>query len=163
MFLHLSTNVTSSSSTSSTLTHFKVFSLRVLFMITIYKRLLLAFGVLPQPRLFKFKFVSLLQCLFKQSNIFYYNTSCPLTNAKTSLLLFALSVSSHSSAMSLSITRYYNQIPDDPLMLTPYDKAKRCDFYARGFVSLCDLSWLIACCHDFARGEMHAGSYNVIS
>lgn len=51
--------------------------------------------------------------------------------------------------------------PDDLPMLTPYDKAKRCDFYARGLMSLalCDSSWLIACCQDFARGEMHAGSY----
>ena len=51
--------------------------------------------------------------------------------------------------------------PDDPPMLTPYDKAKRCDFYARGLMSLalCGLVWLMACCQDFARGEMHAGSY----
>ena len=46
-------------------------------------------------------------------------------------------------------------------MLTPYDKAKRCDFYARGLMSLVlrDLFWLMACCQDFARGEMHAGFY----
>lgn len=51
--------------------------------------------------------------------------------------------------------------PDDPPMLTPYDKAKRCVFYAQGLMSLalCDLFCLMACCQDFARGEMHAGSY----
>ena len=51
--------------------------------------------------------------------------------------------------------------PDDPPMLTPYDKAKRCEFYARGLTSLalCDPIWLMACCQGFARGEMHAGSY----
>jgi hypothetical protein len=52
-------------------------------------------------------------------------------------------------------------IADDPPMLTPYDKAKRCDFYARGlmFLALCYLFWLMVCCQGFARGEMHAGSY----
>ena len=37
--------------------------------------------------------------------------------------------------------------PNDPPMLTPYDKAKRCDFYARGLIpfALCDFFglWLV--------------------
>ena len=52
--------------------------------------------------------------------------------------------------------------PDDPPILTPYDKAKRCVFYAQGLMSLalCVVSFLlIACFQDFARGEMHVGSY----
>ena len=42
---------------------------------------------------------------------------------------------------------------DDPPMLTPYDKAKRCDFYARGLMSLAlsDLFWLYGLLSGFCK------------